>query len=205
MKDDVDNIGATPAHHWVTWWAGRWRPFKEAGEWGAEVYAGNSLQLLWQQEQKWRSGCVDARFSSSWMFGGLSRDQCLGFEEKASPLPLSHSLARHRGEKKREMRTVHRERPRLWNSSIGDAVSQIRTGNKVSPGRRAHWCPPDWQADPRPSQVLGRECHNWLWCHICIFSQLIYTISFDFTNSRRRRICLVKCTTTYHNICKCMV
>ena len=35
------------------------------------------------------------------MFGGLSRDQCLGFEEKALPLPLSHSLARHRGEKKR--------------------------------------------------------------------------------------------------------
>ena len=103
----------------------------------------------------------------------------------------------------REMRTVLGERPPLWNSSIGDAVSQIRTGNKVSPGRRAHWCPPDWQADPRPSQVLGRECHNWLWCHICIFSQLIYTISFDFTNSRRRRICLVKCTTTYHNICKC--
>ena len=43
----------------------------------------------------------------------------------------------------REMRTVHGERPRLWNSSIRDAVSQIRTGNKVSPGRRAHWCPPD--------------------------------------------------------------
>ena len=43
----------------------------------------------------------------------------------------------------REMRTVHRERPPLWNSSIRDAVSQIRTGNKVSPGRRAHWCPPD--------------------------------------------------------------
>ena len=43
----------------------------------------------------------------------------------------------------REMRTVLGERPPLWNSSIGDAVSQIRTGNKVSPGRRAHWCPPD--------------------------------------------------------------
>ena len=44
-----------------------------------------------------------------------------------------------------------------------------------------HWCilvsdwltgqHQHWSEIPGLSQVLGRECHNWRWCRICIFSQ----------------------------------